>query len=70
MIVFKKKDKIDSAIWDCLTREMSAPQFCSAGGIPPAPIRLLYLKWIDHTHSTLPRVNFAHVGACSLDSQE
>ena len=38
------------------------PQFCSVVGIPPAPIRLQYLKGIDHTHSTVPRVNFAHVG--------
>ncbi len=41
------------------------PQFCSVVGnptIPPAPIRLQYLKGSDHTHSTVPRVNFAHVG--------
>ena len=38
------------------------PQFCSAGEFPSAPIRLQYLKWINHTHSTLPRVNFVHVG--------
>ena len=38
------------------------PQFCSVVGNPTAPIRLQYLKGIDHTHSTVPRVNFAHVG--------
>ncbi len=27
-------------------------QFCSAGGIPPAPIRLQYFKWTTHTHLT------------------
>ncbi len=29
-------------------------QFCSAGGIPPAPIRLQYFKWTAHTHLTPP----------------
>ncbi len=37
-------------------------QFCSADGIPLAPIRLQYFKWIDHTHLILSHVNFAHIG--------
>ncbi len=42
-------------------KNQAYPQFCSVVGIPtipPAPIRLQYLKGIDHTHSIVPRVNF------------